>query len=84
MHGKLLVPFFSFSTKGCLKGQCHEMIYFFEGLNILISTFCECADGFQGLSQKLFTTCTIIKFFFASLKIIFKMLTETSSEFPSL
>ncbi len=27
---------------------------FFEGLNILISTFCVCADGFQGLS-KLFT-----------------------------
>ena len=29
-HGKLLVPFFSFSTKGCLKGQCHEMIYFLK------------------------------------------------------
>jgi hypothetical protein len=25
--------------------------YFFEGLNILFSTFCLCADGFQGLSK---------------------------------
>jgi hypothetical protein len=25
--------------------------YFFEGINILISTFCVCADGFQGLSK---------------------------------
>jgi hypothetical protein len=24
---------------------------FFEGPNILISTFCECADGFQGLPK---------------------------------
>jgi hypothetical protein len=24
-----------------LKGQCHEMIFYFEGLNILISTFCK-------------------------------------------
>jgi hypothetical protein len=37
-----------------LKGQCHEMD-FFEGLNILISAFCACTDGFQGLS-KAFTT----------------------------
>jgi hypothetical protein len=29
-----------------LKGQCHEMDLFFQGLNILISTFCVCADGF--------------------------------------
>jgi hypothetical protein len=38
-----------------LKGQFHEMDIFFEGLNILISTSCVCADGFQGLS-KAFTT----------------------------
>jgi hypothetical protein len=25
--------------------------YYFEGLNILISTFCVCADGFQGISK---------------------------------
>ncbi len=35
--------------------QCHEMDIVFEGLNILISTFCVCADGFSDLS-KLFTT----------------------------
>ncbi len=34
-----------------LKEQCHEMDMFFKGLNILISTFCVCADGFQGLSK---------------------------------
>jgi hypothetical protein len=34
-----------------LKGQWHEMYIFFEGLNIFISTFCVCADGFQGLSK---------------------------------
>jgi hypothetical protein len=44
--------------------------FFFEGLNILISTFCVCADGFQGLS-KLFTMVlfTTINFLFASLKL---------------
>ncbi len=29
-----------------LKGQCHEMDIFSKVLNILISTFCVCADGF--------------------------------------
>jgi hypothetical protein len=29
-----------------LKGQCHEINNFFEGLKIKISTFCICADGF--------------------------------------
>ena len=29
-----------------LKGQCHEMNNFFEGLKNKISTFCICADGF--------------------------------------
>jgi hypothetical protein len=36
-----------------LKGQCHEMFLFIEGLNILISTFCVAA-GFK-VFQKLFT-----------------------------
>jgi hypothetical protein len=43
-----------------------------EGLNILISTFCECADRFQGLS-KAFTSYlwyTIVNFLFASLKLL--------------
>jgi hypothetical protein len=34
-----------------LKGQCHEIEIVFEGLYILIITFCVCADGFQGLSK---------------------------------
>jgi hypothetical protein len=37
-----------------LKGQSHEMDNFFEGLNILISTFYISAEGFQ-VFQKLFT-----------------------------
>ncbi len=35
----------------CLKGQCHKMDIFLEGLNILISTICVCADCFQGLTS---------------------------------
>jgi hypothetical protein len=34
-----------------LKGQCHEMDIFFEGLNIFISIFRVCADEFEGLSK---------------------------------
>jgi hypothetical protein len=34
-----------------LKGQCHKMDICFKSLNILISTFCVCADGFSGLSN---------------------------------
>jgi hypothetical protein len=34
-----------------LKGQCHVMNIFFEGRNILISTFCACAHSFQRLSK---------------------------------
>ncbi len=34
-----------------LKGQCHEKDIFFEGLYILTSTFCVCADGYYGLSK---------------------------------
>jgi hypothetical protein len=33
-----------------LKGRCHEIDIFVEGLNILISTFCVLDDGFQDLS----------------------------------
>ncbi len=34
-----------------VKGTGPRDGYFFESLNILISTFCVCADGFQGLSK---------------------------------
>jgi hypothetical protein len=38
--------------------------YFFEGLNISISTFCVCADGFQVLSIAFhYIPYTIINFF---------------------
>ncbi len=41
------------ATPRSLKGAVSRDGYFFEGLNILISTFCFCvyADGFQGLSE---------------------------------
>jgi hypothetical protein len=38
----------------------------FEGLNIFISTFCVCADGFQGL----FKSYTIINFLLASVILL--------------
>jgi hypothetical protein len=47
-----------------LKGTVSQDGYFFEGLTILITTFCVCADGFKVL-QKLFSN-----FLFASLKLI--------------
>ncbi len=34
-----------------LKGTVSRDGYFSEGLNILISIFCVCAGGFQGLSK---------------------------------
>jgi hypothetical protein len=33
------------------------MDFFLEGLNILGSTFCVCADGFQGLSKASLIGC---------------------------
>jgi hypothetical protein len=47
----------SFCSICCVtvKGTVSRDGYFFEGVKILISTFCVCADGFQDLS-KLFTT----------------------------
>ncbi len=37
--------------------------YFFEGLNILISTFFVCAAGFQGLTKAFTALLTCICFF---------------------
>jgi hypothetical protein len=48
---KLICTVISYFIQHCLKGQCHEIDIFFEGLNILISTFCVCADVFLGLSK---------------------------------
>jgi hypothetical protein len=44
-----------------LKGQCHEMDIFFS-LNILISTFCVSAYGFQGLSKDFHFSIKILAF----------------------
>jgi hypothetical protein len=61
-----------------LKGQCHEKEIFLKVENILIITFCVCADGFQGLSKAF--PYPIINFLFASLKLlILKMLTLTDT-----
>jgi hypothetical protein len=49
------------------------MDVFFEGLNISFSTFCVCADGFQGLSKDIsipFHYGTNHKLFFVSLKLL--------------
>ncbi len=52
-----------------IKGTVSRDGYFFEGLDILISTFCACADGFQGLLKASFALLyTIINFLFAYLK----------------
>jgi hypothetical protein len=63
-----------------LKGQCHEMDICFEGLNISISTFCVCADGFQGLLKAFqYTVVNFFCFFEITYLLILKMLTETFS-----
>ncbi len=52
----------------------------FEGLNILISTFYVCADGFQGLSNAFHYPIQLFTFFcFFEITVLanFKMLTET-------
>jgi hypothetical protein len=62
-----------------LYGQCHVMDILFEGLNILMSTFCVCAGRFQGHSNafhypiQLLTFCLLL----SNYLLILKMLTET-------
>ncbi len=46
-----------------LKGQYHKMDICFEGLNILISAFCLCADGFQGLSKDFYYLIQLLTFY---------------------
>jgi hypothetical protein len=57
-------------SQGSFKGQWHEMNSFFEGLNILISTFCVCADGFQGLSKAFHYLTQILTFCCAVLNLL--------------
>ncbi len=59
-----------FEISHCFKVTVSRDEYFFEGLNILISTFCVCADGFQSLSNSFSLPDTIINFLFASLKLL--------------
>ena len=49
-----------------VKGTVSRDGYFFEGLSILISTFCVCADGFQGLSKAFHYPIELL----ASLKLL--------------
>jgi hypothetical protein len=37
--------------------------YFFQGLNILIVTFCVCADGFQGISKAFHYPVQLLTFY---------------------
>jgi hypothetical protein len=52
-----------------LKIQCHEEDICFKGLKILTSTFCVCADGFQGLSKAFHCPAQLLPFLFTSLKL---------------
>jgi hypothetical protein len=46
-----------------LKGTVSRDGYFLEGLNILISTLCVCADGLQGLSKAFHYPIKLLTFF---------------------
>ncbi len=61
------------------KGTVSGYGYFFEGLNILISTFCVCADCFQGLSKAFHYAIQLLTFYLLlwSYLLILKMITET-------
>jgi hypothetical protein len=58
-----------------LQGQCHEMDIIFKGLNIMISTLCECANGFQGLPKafhypfSVISRCSLMPTSFAARKM---------------
>ncbi len=67
-----------------LKGQCREMDIFFEGLNILISTFFVCSAGFQGLSKAFQYPIQLLSYYFflRNYSQILKMLAETLLTIP--
>jgi hypothetical protein len=58
--------------------------YFFDGLNILISTFCVCPGGFQGLSKASHYPLQLLTFYllFLNYVLILKMRTETLLRIP--
>jgi hypothetical protein len=45
-----------------VKGTVSKHGDFFEGLNILISSFCSCGDGFQGLSEAFHFPIQVLTF----------------------
>ncbi len=52
-------------------GVNFNSLILFEGLNILISTFCVCPNGYQGRSKTFHCpNYTVINFLFASLKLL--------------
>jgi hypothetical protein len=60
-----------FETRQVLNGTVSRDGYFFEGLNISISTFCVCDDGFQGLSKDFhYPIQILLQLLFASLKTL--------------
>ncbi len=69
-----------------LKGQCHVMDIFVVDLHILIGNFCVYADGFLSLKKAFHYQIQILTFYLLLWNYfsILKMLTEPSSEFPSL
>ncbi len=71
-------------AKMVLKGQCHEMDISFEGLNILISTLCVCADGFQDLPKAFHYSIQWLTFnlLLRNYLLILNMLTETLLRIP--
>jgi hypothetical protein len=48
---------------GILKGTVSRGGYFFEGLNILVSTFFVCTDGFQDLSKAFHYRIQLLNFY---------------------
>jgi hypothetical protein len=66
-----------------LKGECHKMDIF-GGLNILISTFCEWANGVQALSKAFHYPIQLLTFYLLlwNYLLILKMLTETLLRIP--
>ncbi len=68
----------------CLKGQCYKMDIFVEVINILISTICVCADGFQGLTTSFHYPTQSLTFYLLlwNYLLILNMLTETLLRIP--
>ncbi len=72
------------SLLASLKRQCHKMNIFVIDLNILISTFCVCAVGFQSLIKAFQYHIQILTFYLLlrNLLLILKMRTETFLSIP--